>query len=71
MKFTAEIGGASWANPTVATFDTIKAARRWAEEFGSTADWCRVTDGKKRIVASHRRDASGNGMKWFRAKVES
>lgn len=68
-KYTAEIGGSSWSKGPVLEFDSITDARKWAEEFGTTADWCRITDSKGREIASHRRDTSGDGMKWFEASV--
>jgi hypothetical protein len=62
--YTAEIFGSSWAQGPVQQFLTITAARQWAEEYGSTADWCRISDAKGRLVAGHRRAPNGGG--WFR-----
>ncbi len=56
-RYRAELGGSAWAIGPVASFATIRAARHWAEEYGSTADRCIVTDRRRgRIVAEHRRD---------------
>jgi len=64
-KYTAEIGGAAWAQGPVATFATITAARAWAEEYGAAADWCIITDNKGKAIASHRRQ----GDDWYRANI--
>lgn len=68
-KYTAEISGASIARGARAEFDTIRAAREWAEEYGTTADSCTIADRKGRTVAEHRRDTSGDGTRWYRATV--
>ena len=49
-------------------FVTIREARAYAEEFGNTASVCRIYKGNKK-VAEHRRDTSGDGMRWFKAEV--
>lgn len=68
MKYTAEIFGPSWKQGPVARFTTITAARRWAGEFGHTANKCEIRRGEK-LVAVHRRDPYGNGQCWYRARV--
>ena len=68
-KYTAQIGGHSWANGPIAEFRTLTAAREWAEEYGTTADWCRISDSSGKVVAEHRRDPSGDGTKWFQAAI--
>jgi hypothetical protein len=68
-KYIAEITGSSWRQGPVAEFTTITAARRWAEEYGTTADSCTIRDTKGREVALHRRDTSGDGMRWFAAAL--
>jgi hypothetical protein len=65
--YTAEIGGGSWAQGPVQQFATIREARAWAEEYGSTADRCTITDAKGRKVGEHRRD--GSSGRWFRAAI--
>ena len=65
MKYTAEISGSSWSRGPVAEFATIKAARRWAEEYGSTADACTIRNRRGRTVALHRRDPSRD--RWYLA----
>ena len=67
--YTAEITGNSWSQGPVAEFPTITAARKWAEEYGTTADCCTITDAKGREVANHRRDSNGDGTRWYRASV--
>ncbi len=67
-RYTAHVFGSSWAAGPSASFATITAARRWAEEHGTTADRCIVTDRRRgRIVAEHRRDRNGDGRRWYRA----
>ena len=55
---------------TSCEFQTIKSARKWAEEFGDTADKCNIytgnhTDGTEKLVAIHER----KGRRWVRATV--
>lgn len=68
-KYQAEIGGSSWGEGPKAEFDTIKAARAWAESYGTTADSCKIYNAKGRLVAEHRRDPNGDGTRWFRASI--
>ncbi len=56
----------SWAEGPAASFATIREARQWAEEFGTTADRCTITD-RGRAVVEHRRDTNGDGTRWYRA----
>ena len=65
--YTAELFGSSWAQGPVQQFPTITAARKWAEEYGTTADWCRISDAKGNLIAGHRREPSSGT--WFRAAV--
>jgi len=67
-KYRAEMGGASWARGPVAHFPTIREARAWAEEYGTTADYCVIRDGKGRVVAEHRRNPNSPGG-WYRAHI--
>lgn len=67
--YTAQIGGQSWSVGPQAEFSTIREARYWAEEYGTTADWCSIYDPQGALVASHRRDTSGCGDRWYRAQV--
>lgn len=67
MKYTAEIGGSSWNQGPKAAFDTITDARQWAESYGTTADWCRITDRSGRVAAQHRRSTEGDGRKWYKS----
>ena len=67
--YTATISGISWSRSPVAEFATVTAARKWAEEYGTTADSCIITDATGREVASHRRDSNGNGTSWYRASL--
>lgn len=64
--YAAELFGNSWKQGPRAEFATITAARKWAEEFGTTADRCVITS-RGKVVAEHRRDLSGDGTRWFRA----
>jgi hypothetical protein len=66
--YRARVGGSSWSRGPSADFPTIREARAFAESYGTTADWCEITDRAGRIVASHRRDTSGDGSHWFRAR---
>lgn len=68
-KYTATISGSSYSAGPTAEFPTITAARQWAEEYGTTADRCTITDAKGRVVAKHRRDTSGDGTRWFKAAL--
>jgi hypothetical protein len=68
-QYTAEIGGSSWSKGPKVEFATIREARAWAEEYGTTADYCLIYNSKGRLVASHRRDQNGNGQNWFRAMI--
>ena len=68
-KYLAEIGGSFWRHGPQAEFETIREARRWAEEFGATADSCTITDRHGKVVAIHSRDPSGDGSRWFHAAV--
>jgi hypothetical protein len=65
--YTAEVGGHSWSVGPTAEFPTITACREWAEEYGTTADWCIITDSKGREVGKHMRSTEGAGNCWFRA----
>ena len=67
--YTAEIGGNSWAEGRRDVFRTIRGCRKYAESFGTMADWCSITDAAGRKVAEHRRDTSGDGSRWFRSCV--
>lgn len=67
--YTAEIGGSSWRQGPTAESHTIRECRKWAESFGTTADWCTITDAKGNVVGSHRRDSNGDGMRWFIATI--
>lgn len=42
---------------------TVSECRAFAEEFGTTADWCIIYDWKGRQVGEHRRGVRG----WYRA----
>lgn len=66
-RYTATIGGHGWAQGPEAEFGTIREARAWAETFGTTADYCTISDAGGRIVASHRRDPNNGGARWIRA----
>lgn len=69
QKYRAEVFGSAWSRgPTLRT-DTITAARAWAEEYGTTADRCVITDRAGNVVAEHRRDPNGDGTRWFKASV--
>ncbi|KMO34298.1 hypothetical protein [Methylobacterium aquaticum] len=67
--YTAELSGASWARGPQLECGTIREARAWAEEYGTTADRCTITDKTGSVVAIHARDTSGDGTRWYRAAV--
>ena len=67
-KYTAEIFGSSWSQGPICEFPTISEARKWAESYGTTADWCSIRLAGREI-ASHRRDSNGDGTRWFRASI--
>lgn len=66
MKYTAEIFGPSWKQGPTAEFETIAAAREWAESYGTTADSCTIRNTTGRDVAKHVRDKNGDGSRWFK-----
>jgi len=72
-KYEAFILGSAWAAGPTGTFGTIRAAREWAESYGTTADGCLIQRSYKRrvrqTVALHKRDTSGDGTRWYRAAV--
>ena len=65
--YTAEIGGNSLDEGPRNVFDTIRECREYAESYGTTANWCSITDRSGCKVAEHRRDTSGDGSRWFRS----
>jgi hypothetical protein len=67
--YTAELSGSSWADGPVMDHPTITEARRWDEEYGTTADLCVIRDHRGREVARHVRDTSGDGTRWRRGTV--
>jgi hypothetical protein len=67
--YTAQIFGSSWAVGPVTDHPTITAARRWAEEHGTTADLCTIRDRQGREVARHVRDTEGDGTCWHRGTI--
>jgi hypothetical protein len=68
-KYTAEVGGHSIGSSPARPVGTITEGREYAESYGTTADWCNIYRGL-RIVASHRRDASGARAKARREAFE-
>jgi len=72
MRYTAELFGKSWKKGgPILEFNTIKEAREWAESYGKIADSCTICDKRGRVVASHRRDMSEDGLRWFKVLVDS
>jgi hypothetical protein len=67
--YTAAMYGSSWADGPVTDHPTITAVRRWAEEYGTTADLCIIRDHRGREVARHVRDTSGDGTRWHRGTL--
>jgi hypothetical protein len=67
--YTAEMFGSSWTVAPKTEHSTITLARRWAEEYGTTADLCVIHDHRGREVARHVRDTSGDGTRWHRGTV--
>ena len=67
--YTAQLYGSSWADGPKADHPTITAARRWAEEYGTTADLCIIRNRAGREVARHVRDTAGDGARWDRAEA--
>jgi len=66
-KYVAYLGGSSWAKGPTGEFDTITECRRWAESYGTTADYCNIYTRTSKQVAAHRRSGEGNGMSWYKA----
>ena len=62
LTYHAEIGGHSWSRGPRATFGSIAECGEWAEEYGDTADWCRVTNADGQERATFRRGPEG----WYR-----
>jgi len=65
-EYKAEMFGSAWAQGPIAHFRTIRQCREWAEEYGTTADLCVISDAKNRTVARHKR---GNGTQWYKATI--
>ena len=65
--YTAEVGGYSFSQTQTQPFATITDARKWAEEYGSQADWCTILDKNGIVVASHRRNGSTN--RWHKGAI--
>lgn len=69
-KYVAIIGGSSFGrNAPQIDADTIRMARAWAEEYGTTADYCYIYNRRGRLVAAHHRDTRGKGDRWFKRGV--
>lgn len=69
-RYRAFLSGPSWSVGPEHDFPTIREARAWAESYGTTADACHIYRQPSDYlypVASHRRDSSGDGSRWFRA----
>jgi len=66
-KYTAVVIG---HGEYIADFDTITEAQRYAEEYGDTANDCKIyRNSDARVVARHCRDISGDGRRWFKASI--
>ena len=64
--YRAEMFGPIWAQGPVATFERIRDARQWAEDYGDTgARTCEIRDANGRIVGRHSYGPNG----WFRAEI--
>ena len=69
-RYEAHVGGGSWHQGPRGFFNTIKAAREWAESYGTTADWCEIKSRSGRVVAKHCRDTNSVRQgDWFRVTV--
>lgn len=66
MKYIATMDTGEQAH-----FDTIAAARRWAESFGNTSQRCTIAPAAGKwsflCVAVHERDTEGRGRRWYKA----
>lgn len=69
-KYHVTIGGQGWARGPEDDFATVRECRRYAESYGTTADWAEIRDGRGRLIAEHRRDCNGDGTRWFRAYAD-
>lgn len=69
MTYHASLYGSSIRDSIDNAFETITAAREWAETYGNTADYCVITTASGKVVASHVRDTSGDGMTWRKASI--
>lgn len=47
--------------------DTITAARKEAEAYGTTASSCAILTASGKCIARHVRDDNGDGTRWFKA----
>jgi len=69
ISYTAEVGGRNWTSVPPVTVASIDAARAYAEEYGTTADWCVIRDVTGLVVATHVRDQSGRGLDWLAVPI--
>lgn len=65
-KYTAVLSSdaQAWAH-----FDTVTECRRWAEEYGDTADRCEILNRNGLTVALHCRDSGANGRRWYKGRA--
>jgi hypothetical protein len=65
-RFRAELSGSTIAYTLPTYFDTITAARHWAQSYGTTADACAIFHGTStKLVARHVRNPTTN--RWYKA----
>lgn len=68
-KYTAVLGGSSWRQGPKSHHRTITEARRWAESYGTMADYCNIYKGA-RLIARHVRSTDNDGTRWYKVPVK-
>ena len=69
-KYYAVLSGGIYAgNPLYISAQSITSARREAEDHGDTIDCAEIYTRRGVLVGVHRRDNSGDGLRWFRSAL--
>lgn len=70
MAYVAHLYAHGLAGKACIDFASIDAARQWAENYGTTADSCTITDELGEVVMELRRSTEGDGTTWYEAEIE-
>ncbi len=69
-RYRVAVGGSSWSVGPCGEFGTIRECRKFAESYGTTADYAYIYSGRSDDpVAMHRRNMEGGGTDWYKANV--